>query len=347
MLTETFDFNLPKELIATTPLKRGYSRLLDARDVEHLVERKFEELAGLFAAGDVLVLNNTKVIPAEITANIEGKTLNINLIEKLESNSNSTTWSCFLKPAKIANAGQSLTFSNSALEGSVIYQKPLSGERYIKFNMPEHQFLTEIDKIGKMPLPQYMKRKAEDKDNDDYQTVFAKHKGSVASPTAGLHFSENMLDILKNKGIKIAEITLHISRHTFEPIKTDNIEEHPMHKEHFIVDDKTCKIINNAIKEQKKIIAVGSTSLRAIESAFSDGLVRPFNDKTGIFIKPGYKFKVADVLLTNFHLPRSTLFVLIAAIVGLNKAKAIYQHAIDNKFRFFSYGDCCLFKLKD
>lgn len=346
MLTEDFNFILPKELIATTPLKRGEARLLDAREVDSLIERMFVDLPNLFSEGDVLVLNNTKVIPSAITANINSKKLDINLIEKLESNSHTTIWSCFVKPAKIANLGQSLNFIDSFLQGNIIYQNPSSGERYIKFNMPEQQFLKEIDKIGKMPLPPYMKRKAEDSDNYNYQTVFAKNKGSVASPTAGLHFNDKILEILRNKGIKIVEITLHISRHTFEPIKVDNIEDHPMHKERLIIDAKECQIINKAIKEQKKIIAIGSTSLRALESAFHDGIVKPFNGKTDIFIKPGYKFKIADFLLTNFHLPRSTLFVLITAIVGIKKAKAIYQYAIDNKFRFFSYGDCCLFKLK-
>lgn len=350
-----FDFDLPKELIAYHPKERGCSRMLDASNINIVgsgrsvsyIDRSFLDIPQLFNSGDVIVLNETKVLQSELRGFVGASTIKINLMEELESGPNYSIWSVFAKPGKRLELGTLIQFEGSILTAEVVRKIPDSGEVHLKFQGVT-SLIQELEHIGNMPLPPYIKRNSDESDKVAYQTVFAKKLGSVAAPTAGLHFTADILDQLINKGVKIAKVTLHVGRGTFEPVKVSNINDHKMHKEWFSVDATNAKIINDAANNPTaKVICVGTTTMRTLESIANmteNGRMKAMESSTSIFIKPGYRFKIVDMLLTNFHLPKSTLFMLICAILGVDEARNLYKYAINQKYRFFSYGDCCLLR---
>jgi S-adenosylmethionine:tRNA ribosyltransferase-isomerase len=344
MKLSEFDFFLPKELIAKHPkIPRSSSKLLHLSTTHAIRDYNFQEIIDLFRAGDLLVLNDTKVIPAYLN----GSTLNTEKVEKhiviyLNKKLCNNTWRVFAKPGKLINIGKKINFSKG-LEAVVIEKNVNSGEVTLLFNMSGVELFHMICNIGKMPIPPYFKRKPEESDNINYQTVFAKNYTSVAAPTAGLHFDNELLQKIKDKGVDIAYITLHIGSGTFMPVKVENISDHKMHYEEFSISHETANLINQKKEAKQRIICVGTTSLRSLEAAANvDGIISPHQmTETNIFITPGYKFKATDVLITNFHTPKSTLFMLVCAFSGMQNIKNAYQHAIQKGYRFFSYGDAC------
>jgi S-adenosylmethionine:tRNA ribosyltransferase-isomerase len=328
-----FDFNLPQELIAQTPsYKRGESDLLVVQNDDFYIRQKFSEIIKYFKKGDLIVFNNSKVIKSRLIFNINKKEIELFLNKNLHQN----TWHCFAKPAKLLNVGDVFTIGKSKI---VILSKDQMDIKVDFILDPDDDSVFNLlDKHGKLPLPPYIKREPNTSDENRYQNVFAQHLGSVAAPTAGLHFTEDLLHQIKDIGVKIAFITLHVGAGTFLPIKVDNILDHKMHSENYFIDQNNADLINDAKSQNRRIIAVGTTSMRVLES---------WNGKSGhfetdIFIKPGFKFKMVDMLITNFHLPKSTLLILISAFAGINNIKKAYQYAIDQKMRFFSYGDAML-----
>jgi S-adenosylmethionine:tRNA ribosyltransferase-isomerase len=334
-----FDFELPKDLIAQFPLeKRDISKLLviQNNDFKSMI---FSDVVDFLHPGDVLVLNNTKVIKARLFASKNDHTIELFLHKQLENN----LWQAFAKPAKKIIVGDVFTFEDSKL---IVREKLESGEVIVYLDLSEETNIFEfLEKYGKLPLPPYIRRQSNEYDDARYQTVFAKPLGSVAAPTAGLHFTDELLSRIKNKGINICYITLHVGAGTFLPVKSEDIELHDMHYENYSISKDTADTINYAKKNNKKIISVGTTVLRALESSVAAGEILPMTSSTNIFIKPGFEFKVADMLITNFHLPKSTLLMLVSAFAGYDTIKKAYQFAIDNKFRFFSYGDANLMYL--
>lgn len=316
MKISDFDFELPEELIAHYPVHpRDSSKLLI---IDTLEQKSFSDLPSLLQEGDLLVFNNSKVIPARLFGKKGEAKIEFLLLRKLENGN----WKSFAKPGKKLKPGDIVMFEKGL--SCIIVEKYESGEIEIKFNDD-----SLIKDIGHMPLPPYIKREDEKKDRETYQTVYAKPEGSVAAPTAGLHFTPELLEKIPNK----AFVTLHVGAGTFQPVKTENIDDHKMHSEWYEISKET----EEKIKAAKRVIAVGTTSLRVLEA--SGG--KSGSGETDIFIKPGYKFKVVDALVTNFHLPKSTLFILTCALAGSEKMKAAYSYAIKNKLRFFSYGDAC------
>lgn len=347
MKLSDFDFTLPKELIALYPKPKGQSRMLDAtKDI--YADRQFTDIFNILERGDIIVLNETKVIPTELrgfTINSLGvkTSVRLNLLEELDG----CRWIAYAKPAKKLQLGSEICFADSEISAFVERKSADSGEVTIIFRNTANLH-DELEAIGNMPLPPYIKRSSDESDRETYQTVFAKHTGSVAAPTAGLHFSREFLEKLEAKGVNIAKITLHVGRGTFEPVKVDEISEHKMHSEFFSLDEKNAAIIRDAKKRGNKVLCVGTTTMRTLESiaVANDGEVVAKSGHTDIFIMPGFEFKVTDLLLTNFHLPKSTLFILISAILSLERAKNMYEYAVNNQYRFFSYGDCCLLTIK-
>lgn len=341
MKTSDFFYELPRELIAQTPLKdRSKSRMmvLDKKSGE-ILHRNFEDILEYMNEGDTLVINDTRVIPARLFGNREGKeeSIEILLTKQLEENK----WETLVKPGKKAKIGTKIIFGNGLLIAEVIDILE-EGERIVEFKY-EGIFNEILDKLGIMPLPPYITEKLEDKER--YQTVYNKQPGSAAAPTAGLHFTEEILEKIKQKGVNIAPITLHVGIGTFRPVKVDNVENHKMHSEHYIITEKTAKLINETKERGKKIICVGTTSCRTLESVASAyGKIVASEGDTSIFIYPGYKFKVVDTLLTNFHLPESTLLMLVSALADREKILNAYNEAVKEKYRFFSFGDCMLIK---
>ncbi len=326
-----FDFNLPLELIADYPTNpRDSARLLVAS--KGILDKTVANLPEFLLPGDVMVFNDTKVIPARLIGKCGNAKAEVTLHKKITGNS----WWAFAKPAKKMKIGENFivaeNFSAKVLEKN-------AGEVLLDFENANN-FSALLEKHGTMPLPPYIKRKEKNAaDSENYQTIFAKQEGAVAAPTAGLHFTKNLLQQIKDKGVNIVFVTLHVGAGTFLPVKVDNIKDHKMHSEFFSIDEKAAAAINNA----KRIIAVGTTSLRVLETvANQKGQVKSASGDTDIFITPGYTFKTADILLTNFHLPKSTLFMLVSAFAGMKKIRDIYKHAIKNRYRFFSYGDACL-----
>lgn len=341
METKDFDFYLPEELIAQTPLKdRDKSRLmvLDKKtgDIEH---KHFYDIVDFLNQGDCLVLNNTRVLPARLIGEKEGTGGKIEflLLKRIELD----TWEALVKPGKKAKVGSRFTFGNGLLYTEVVGIGE-EGSRIIKFEY-NGVFEEILDQLGQMPLPPYITEKLEDKER--YQTVYSKNEGSAAAPTAGLHFTKELLDKIESKGVNIAYITLHVGLGTFRPVKVDKIEEHTMHSEFYIIDEETANIINNTKKQGKRVITVGTTSTRTLESvADQAGMVKASSGWTDIFIYPGYKFKIVDNLITNFHLPESTLIMLVSALAGQEKTLNAYKTAVDEKYRFFSFGDAMFIK---
>ena len=336
MDTNLFHFDLPEEHIANAPLsKRDSARMLHVGQ-HALADSYIYKLPDLLTDQDVLVLNNTKVIPARLY----GQRDEVNIEILLHKQVSPLEWRCFAKPAKRLKIGQSIIFGEHFT--AEVIDKHESGEVSLRFLCDEEQFWHQLDAMGQMPLPPYITRQMSEEDKERYQTVFAQDAGSVAAPTAGLHFTEALLQTLRDKGVEIYYVTLHVGGGTFLPVKANDTDDHMMHSEFGIVSHAVAQSLNAAKAEGKRIVAVGTTSMRVLESAAQgEGNIQPFHGETDIFITPGYQFKMVDRLLTNFHLPKSTLFMLVSAFSGLDRMQNAYQHAISNHYRFYSYGDAC------
>lgn len=336
-----FYFDLPEELIAQDPLEdRSSSRLLvldkETGETSHHI---FKEVINYLNPGDCLVLNNTKVIPARLIGHKEdtGAAIEVLLLKRKEND----IWETLVKPGKKCKPGTKIVFGEGLLHATVL-ETVEDGNRLIRFSY-EGIFEEILDRLGEMPLPPYITHKLKDKNR--YQTVYAKYEGSAAAPTAGLHFTKELLRQIEEKGIDIAYVTLHVGLGTFRPVKVDNILEHHMHSEFYQVTKEAADKINKAKKEGHRVICVGTTSCRTVESAADEnGMVKEGCDNTEIFIYPGYKFKVLDALITNFHLPESTLVMLVSALAGREHILNAYEEAIREKYRFFSFGDAMLIK---
>lgn len=336
-----FYFDLPEELIAQDPLEdRSSSRLLvldkETGETSHHI---FKEVINYLNTGDCLVLNNTKVIPARLIGHKEdtGAAIEVLLLKRKEND----IWETLVKPGKKCKPGTKIVFGEGLLHATVL-ETVEDGNRLIRFSY-EGIFEEILDRLGEMPLPPYITHKLQDKNR--YQTVYAKYEGSAAAPTAGLHFTKELLRQIEEKGIDIAYVTLHVGLGTFRPVKVDNILEHHMHSEFYQVTKEAADKINKAKKEGHRVICVGTTSCRTVESAADEnGMVKEGCDNTEIFIYPGYKFKVLDALITNFHLPESTLVMLVSALAGREHILNAYEEAIREKYRFFSFGDAMLIK---
>jgi S-adenosylmethionine:tRNA ribosyltransferase-isomerase len=336
MKLDDFDYYLPEELIAQEPIEnRDESRLLvlnkNSGDMEH---KRFKDIVDYLNTGDTLVLNNTRVIPARLYGAKEGSggKIEVLLLKRLDDDK----WETLVKPGKKAKIGINIVFGDGELVGKVIEHTP-EGGRIIQFKY-DGIFEEVLDKLGEMPLPHYIKKTLKDKER--YQTVYSKVEGSAAAPTAGLHFTNELLDKIKDKGVNIAFITLHVGLGTFRPVKVENIEEHHMHSEFYTIDEETACIINDTKTRGNRIIAVGTTSCRTLETVGDEnGFIKPQSGWTDIFIYPGYKFKVIDCLITNFHLPKSTLLMLVSALSSREIILNAYEKAVEEKYRFFSFGD--------
>ena len=346
MRLSEFDFDLPEELIATRPARpRPSARLLVAEGAA-LRDLHVYDLPDLLRAGDRLVLNNTKVIPARLTGRrrrdtpegtVEAK-VEIPLLEPRPGG----RWQALAKPLRKLKAGEEVLFSD-ALSAQVVEKG--EGDLLLEFNLTGTDFDAALAEAGAMPLPPYIaaKRPADAQDKDDYQTVFARHSGAVAAPTASLHFDRELLETLAAMGVAFTEVTLHVGAGTFLPVKVDDVSQHKMHAEWGEVSEQAAAEINATKAAGGRVIPVGTTALRLIESAAAeDGTLHPFRGETDIFITPGYRFRVTDGLMTNFHLPKSTLMMLVSALMGGERIREIYAHAIANRYRFFSYGDASL-----
>lgn len=338
MKTSDFYYDLPEELIAQTPVEpRDSSRLLVYNRSEDKVEHKvFNQIGDYLKSGDLLVINTTKVYPARIFAYTEhGGKVEILLLKRI----NLTDWECLVKPGKKCRDGVKFIVNNEL--ALTVMSKTDDGGRIISFSF-DGVFEDILSRVGEMPLPPYIHEKLKDKDR--YQTVYCKEEGSAAAPTAGLHFTLRLIDELKAKGIEFAEVNLHVGLGTFRPVKVENAEEHKMHVEFCEISAENARKINSAKKDGRRVIAVGTTSVRTLESfANDDGTVKSGSMDTGIFIYPPYRFKCVDGMITNFHLPESTLVMLVAAFVGKEKILELYNLAVKEKYRFFSFGDACLF----
>ena len=339
MKTSDFDYYLPQELIAQTPANpRDSSRLLVYdRKADKIEHKHFYDIVDYLKEGDLLVRNNTKVLPARMFALTEhGGKVEVLLLKRFNLNE----WEVLVKPGKKAKPGAKLTISDE-LSLEVLSTIEESGSRRVKF-IYDGVFEDVISRVGEMPLPPYITEKLLDQSR--YQTVYAKVDGSAAAPTAGLHFTDELLKKLKDKGVEVVDVLLHVGLGTFRPVKTDDILSHHMHSEYYEIDEIACEKINKAKKEGRRVIAVGTTSVRTLESASDEnGFVKPTRDNTEIFIYPPYKFKCVDGLITNFHLPKSTLLMLVSALSTREKMLEIYNTAVEEKYRFFSFGDACLF----
>lgn len=337
MKTSDFFYELPQELIAQTPVEpRDSSRLMvinkETGEVEH---RIFRDLIEYLKPNDCLILNDTRVIPARIygVKKETGAVVEFLLLKQKENN----VWECLCKPGKRAKVGTEFTFGEGIVDAEVL-DITEDGNRIIKFKCDSKEIYTILDKIGKMPLPPYIT--AELQDGERYQTVYSRELGSAAAPTAGLHFTKEMLKAVEEKGVKIGYVTLHVGLGTFRPVKVDDVTQHKMHTEHYQMPKETADLINETKKIGGRVISVGTTSTRTIESvATKNGCICEDEDDTSIFIYPGYKFKCVDALVTNFHLPESTLIMLISALAGYDNIMNAYKIAVEEKYRFFSFGD--------
>ncbi|MBI1779291.1 MAG: tRNA preQ1(34) S-adenosylmethionine ribosyltransferase-isomerase QueA [Proteobacteria bacterium] len=343
MRIEDFDFELPPDRIARHPARpRDRARLLDLTPTANqggLVDRQVSELPELLAPGDVLILNDTRVIPARLVGRVGEARVEVTL-HKREGDG---IWAAFARPARKLADGKTIEFAPGF--AARVAAKREAGEVVFDFAMPESRLADALRRHGALPLPPYIPRPhgVEPTDEVDYQTVYARRDGAVAAPTAGLHFTPALIQRLSDRGITMATVTLHVGAGTFLPVKVADPSRHKMHAEWGEVSPDAAQAINGARAQGGRIVAVGTTSLRLIESATSaDGYLQPFQGETRLFITPGYAFKLVDRLITNFHLPRSTLFMLVAAFSGLERIRQAYAHAIQAGYRFYSYGDCCL-----
>ena len=335
--TKDFDFDLPEELIAQTPLKdRTSSRLLVVDKTTHSIEDKhFSDLLNELEEGDTLVVNNTRVLPARLYGTKEETGAHIEVL--LLTNTEGDKWETLVKPAKRMKVGSVVSFGDGRIKATVVEELEQGG-RIIEFSY-EGVFLEVLESLGEMPLPPYIKERLEDKER--YQTVYAKENGSAAAPTAGLHFTEELMQKIREKGVNIVPVTLHVGLGTFRPVSVDSLEDHKMHSEYYNVSKETADMIEATKKAGKRVIAVGTTSIRTLETVArdNDGHVVPGSGWTDIFISPGYEFRVVDAFVTNFHLPKSTLVMLVSAYLGREFTLEAYQHAIKERYRFFSFGD--------
>ena len=335
MKVSDFNYDLPEELIAQHPYdKRDEARLLVLNRKDKKYEHKvFKDIIDYLNPGDCLVINNTKVLPARLYGKKDtGANVEFLLLKRIEGD----FWEAMVRPGNKLRPGAKVEFGNGLLKAEVL-EVLEGGNRRVKF---EYQgiFNEILDQIGLMPLPPYIKETL--KDNDKYQTVYAKYDGSAAAPTAGLHFTEELLEKIKEKGVEVANVTHHVGIGTFRPVKVENIEDHSMHSEHYYIKQEDVNKINNAKKNGNRVIAVGTTSCRVLESvADEDGMLKEIENDTNIFIYPGYKFKCIDCLITNFHLPESTLIMLVSALAGRDFVMEAYEEAVKEKYKFFSFGD--------
>ena len=337
-----FYYDLPEELIAQDPLEdRSSSRLMVINPTTRTIEHKiFKDITDMLNPGDCLVLNNTKVIPARLFGSKEGMTSEVEvlLLKRMEDD----IWECLVRPGKKCRPGAVISFGEGLLKGEIL-DIGEDGNRHIKFTY-QGIFEEILDKLGQMPLPPYIKHKLKDKNR--YQTVYAKYDGSAAAPTAGLHFTPELLKEIEEKGVKLAYVTLHVGLGTFRPVKVENILDHHMHSEFYQITKEAADTINETKKNGGRVICVGTTSCRTIESAADEtGHLKESSGWTDIFIYPGYKFKVLDDLITNFHLPESTLLMLVSALAGREFILEAYKCAVDKGYRFFSFGDAMLIKI--
>lgn len=338
---QIFDFNLPKERIALRPaVPRDSARLLVVTSEQFLDER-VTDLPEQLRAGDILVFNDTRVIPGRLT----GKRGEAKIEVTLHKRETDTVWRAFVKPAKKARLCDIIDFEGLKAKVTAVGD---DGERTLSFDILPADMTSALESHGQMPLPPYIasQRPVDAQDKGDYQTIYADRDGAVAAPTAGLHFTPRLMDDLKARGIKFAHVTLHVGAGTFLPVKVDDTDDHQMHSEWGEVTAETADQLNTARAEGGRIVAVGTTSLRLLESAVDDsGHIQPFNGDTDIFITPGFQFKAIDLLMTNFHLPKSTLFMLVSAFSGIRRMRDAYEHAIKGGYRFYSYGDSSLLHL--
>ena len=345
-----FDYDLPEELIAQEPMsQRDECRLMvldrEKGTIEH---RRFHDIIDYLGPDDIMVMNDSKVIPARLFG-IKDKTgvhCEFLLSRKVEDEPD--TWETMVRPGRRLKKDDTVTFGDGKLRAKIMGYGA-DGTRIVKFKY-DGIFMERLEELGKMPLPPYIEREAEESDKDMYQTVYAREEGSVAAPTAGLHFTEDLLKELSDKGVDLEYVTLHVGIGTFRPVKCDRVEDHQMHFESYSISDETAERINKAILAGKRVVSIGTTSTRTLESAayFDEGsgkwLIKAGHADTGIFIYPGYKYKIVDALITNFHLPKSTLIMLVSALYDREKILEAYKEAVEQKYRFFSYGDAMLIK---
>ncbi len=339
MKTEVFDFELPEELIAHRPCEpRDAARLLHINGPK-LTDGNMLDLPNWLRPTDVLVFNNTKVIPARLYGVRGAAEVEVTLFKQVSLD----TWETLIKNARRLHIGDEISFANDFK--AEVTDKKESGAVVVRFNKIGVELFAALHEVGTMPVPPYIKRLRGglESDKEDYQTVYAKHEGAVAAPTAGLHFTERLFNALKAKGIQWEFVTLHVGGGTFLPVKVEDTENHKMHAEYGVIEPEVAERLNAAHARGARVIPVGTTSLRLLESAADEaGLIHPFAKETDIFITPGYRFKAVDALFTNFHTPKSTLFMLVSALAGLDVMQAAYKHAVKEKYHFFSYGDACL-----
>ena len=344
MNVSDFDFDLPPELIAQQPpARRGESRMMTLdRNTGAVADRNISDFAGLLQPGDLLVLNDSRVIPARLLGkrvlregSLATGTVEVLLVEDHGNNE----WAALTRPAKHLPLGTRVVFGDGQLDAEVIALGEF-GERRIRF-APVDDFFARLEQCGHVPLPPYIRRADAEKDRERYQTVFAAHRGSVAAPTAGLHFTPEMLDQIRGRGVQVETITLHVGLGTFQPVRVDNIEQHAMHEERYTLGDSAASALQSARGEGRRVIAVGTTVVRTLEhcARIKDGL-EPHSGRTNIFLYPGSEFRAVNAMLTNFHLPQSTLLMLVCAFAGRENVLAAYAHAVEQRYRFFSYGDC-------
>lgn len=345
MKLSDFDFALPDALIATRPANPKTSAKLLVAQGDDISDLKVADLVSVLRAGDHLVLNDTKVIPARLSGQRIRQTdlgpmsakIEVTLLEPQTDGS----WTSLIKPLRKVKDGETIVFSDQL---SAVVHSRADGQALISFNLGGEELDAAIDDVGAMPLPPYIaaKREADEADKTDYQTLWAKHSGAVAAPTASLHFDQPLLEKLNDMGVNFSFVTLHVGAGTFLPVKVDDVSQHKMHAEWGHVSEETANAINETKANGGRVIPVGTTSLRLIESAAVDGILKSWEGPTDIFIKPGFKFQIASGLMTNFHLPKSTLLMLVSALMGAQRIKDIYRHAVSNQYRFFSYGDASL-----
>ncbi len=336
MRRSDYAFHLPGELIAQHPLdRRDDSRLLclDRRDGA-LSHRRFRDLPELLRPGDVLVMNDSRVMPSRLLGRREGTGGAAELL--LLEQKGKDLWETLARPGKKLRPGSRVVFGEGLLTGEIVDTLE-GGNRLVRFSCQGENFFAVLERIGQMPLPPYITERLED--GERYQTVYSRQPGSAAAPTAGLHFTPELLEALRNKGIQTGFVTLHVGLGTFRPVKAENITDHHMHLEHYTVPEETARLVNAAKAEGRRVIAVGTTSCRTLESAWKEGALTPGPGSTGIFIYPGYRFQVLDGLITNFHLPESTLIMLVSAFAGYESTMNAYREAVQERYRFFSFGD--------
>lgn len=347
MKLSEFSFDLPEELIAEYPSEnRDEAKLMVLHRETGKIEHKlFKDIVNYFTEGDVMIMNNTRVFPARMYGNKEKTGAKIEVFLLRELNRESLLWDVLVDPARKIRIGNKLYFGDDDSLVAEVIDNTTSRGRTLRFlfDGPYEDFKAKITELGETPLPKYIKREVEESDEERYQTIFAKVEGAVAAPTAGLHFSRELMKRLELKGINFAEVTLHVGLGTFRPVEVEDLTKHKMDSEQVIIPEKCATIVNNAKKAKKRVCAVGTTSMRAVETSVStDGLLKPYDGWTNKFIFPPYEFSIADCMITNFHTPLSTLLMMISAFAGHDLMMQAYREAVENKYRFYSYGDAML-----